>query len=303
MKLTSTRSFSPILLLTVGICSSVSASEVATIDLNGTTIEYTDVGTGDAIVLVHGAIGDLRSWEAYVEKLSETNRVISYTRRFYGMQEWPEGDIEYSHDVHAEDLATLINKLDAAPANLVSWSSGSNAASIVAKEYPDLVASLTYYEPVLASGEELMQGVDGYEEVAAEWGARWAPVGEQLEAGDVEEASKRFAEVVFEMEPEGFSSLPEGSQSVILDNARTIPILFQSQAGTVTDCEYLGEIKQPATVILGTETHEAWSMESRRVHECLSFAELEMLQDANHAGPITNSTEIVELIVERTQMR
>lgn len=286
-------------LTTLGLANVAYAADVSTAEINGTTIEYVDVGTGDSIVLVHGAIGDLRAWDYYVEELSKTNRVISYTRRFYGKQEWPEGEVKYSHDTHAEDLAALIQELDAAPASLVSWSSGSNAASIVAKEYPDLVASLTYYEPVLASGQELMKDVEGYEEAAAEWGAQWAPVGEQLKAGDVEEASRKFTEVVFEMDPGGFSTLPKNNQIIILDNARTIPIMFQSEAGKVTDCDYLEAIKQPATVVLGSTTNKAWSMESRRVSECLSSAELEIIKDANHAGPITNFTEVVELIVEQ----
>ena len=57
------------------------ASDVKTIFINGDSIHYIDVGKGDPVVLVHGAFGDYRTWEAQMDTFAQHHRVISYSKR------------------------------------------------------------------------------------------------------------------------------------------------------------------------------------------------------------------------------
>jgi non-heme chloroperoxidase len=92
---------------------------------NGLPIElhYTDHGTGQPVVLVHGWPLSGRSWEAQVPALVEAGyRVITYDRRGFGQSSQPWKGYEY--DTFAADLAALVDHLDLRDAVLIGFSMG-----------------------------------------------------------------------------------------------------------------------------------------------------------------------------------
>ena len=58
------------------------APEVKSIIINGDSIHYVDVGNGDPVIFIHGAVGDYRTHTAQMDTFSNNHRVISYSRRF-----------------------------------------------------------------------------------------------------------------------------------------------------------------------------------------------------------------------------
>src|SRR4026208_2565868 len=56
--------------------------ELKAVFINGDSIHYIDIGKGDPVVFVHGAVGDYRTWEAQMDTFAKNHRVISYSRRF-----------------------------------------------------------------------------------------------------------------------------------------------------------------------------------------------------------------------------
>jgi non-heme chloroperoxidase len=92
---------------------------------NSGTIElyYEDHGTGRPVVLIHGWPLSGRSWEKQVPALLEAGyRVITYDRRGFGDSGKPT--FGYDYDTFAEDLHTLMTKLDLHDAALVGFSMG-----------------------------------------------------------------------------------------------------------------------------------------------------------------------------------
>ena len=90
---------------------------------DGTDIHYHAWGTGRPIILIHGwpANGDM--WESQATFLVEQGfRVISYDRRGFGKSSKPFTGHDY--DTLADDLATLMEKLDVKNAALVGFSMG-----------------------------------------------------------------------------------------------------------------------------------------------------------------------------------
>ncbi|HVD72724.1 MAG TPA: alpha/beta fold hydrolase, partial [Xanthobacteraceae bacterium] len=71
----------------------------------------------------------------------------SYTQRYYGSTPWPDDGKNFNLATHAEDLAKLIQSLNAGPAHLVGWSYGGAVATVAAPKNPSLVRSLIVYEP------------------------------------------------------------------------------------------------------------------------------------------------------------
>ncbi|MEE9319738.1 MAG: alpha/beta hydrolase [Granulosicoccus sp.] len=268
--------------------------EVQHLKIDSYSMPYIDIGEGEPVLFVHGAVADLRTWASYLKPISQNHRYISYTRRWYGEQDWPDEKPVYSHDQHASDMARLIEALDAGPVHLVTWSSGAISSTILAAERPELVKSIVHYEPVL---DGVMEGVPGAGELKEKWNAQWGPVDEAAKAGDSDTAGRKLIELVFEMPEGGFDSTPKANQKIVLDNARTIALLFFSNdTKTHPDCEYLRKIQAPTKVLLGAETNEWWTLMSKTINSCLPNSSLHKIDSVNHNGPLFAIDKIVSLI-------
>jgi non-heme chloroperoxidase len=96
----------------------VGTENTAPIDLH-----YTDQGSGDPIVLIHGWPLSGRSWENQVPALiADGHRVITYDRRGFGQSSQPWTG--YDYDTLAADLDALMRHLDLRDATLVGFSMG-----------------------------------------------------------------------------------------------------------------------------------------------------------------------------------
>src|SRR5688572_11101089 len=92
------------------------------IRVNGVELHYVERGTGQALVLVHGGLGDYRSWEAQLGPFSQRFRVVSYSRRYSYPNRNRVIAPDYSVFAEAEDLAALIGRLQLDGAHLVGHS-------------------------------------------------------------------------------------------------------------------------------------------------------------------------------------
>ena len=116
------KSFRVVLYAFVGFQLTISVANAESIESGGWQLKYTDKGSGPAMVAVHGAVSDHRTWSAYEQRFAEKYRFITYDRRFYGQGMWPENPPSYNHSDHAEDLATVIRELQVGPAHVVAVS-------------------------------------------------------------------------------------------------------------------------------------------------------------------------------------
>jgi non-heme chloroperoxidase len=84
---------------------------------------YEDHGTGKPVVLIHGWPLSGRSWEKQVPVLLESGyRVITYDRRGFGDSSKPS--FGYDYNTFAQDLHSLITKLDLRDVTLAGFSMG-----------------------------------------------------------------------------------------------------------------------------------------------------------------------------------
>jgi pimeloyl-ACP methyl ester carboxylesterase len=85
---------------------------------------YEDLGTGPAVVLIHGWPLSGASWEKQTAALMAAgHRVITYDRRGFGRSSKP--GTGYNYDTFAADLNTLLSTLDLKDVALVGFSMGS----------------------------------------------------------------------------------------------------------------------------------------------------------------------------------
>ena len=86
-------------------------------------IAYSDYGTGNPVVLIHGWPLSREMWEYQIEDLVNAGfRVIKYDRRGFGQSSKPWDG--YDYDTLADDLSDLMEELDLRDATLVGFSMG-----------------------------------------------------------------------------------------------------------------------------------------------------------------------------------
>src|SRR5579871_4695796 len=113
------------------------------IDLNDIRLYYEEQGSGWPIVLLHGGTGTIDSdsgWRHPRPILAQHYRTISIEHRGHGRTDNPAERITY--EMIADDVSTLIERLEIAPAHMAGMSDGGIAALHIAMTRPELVRSL-----------------------------------------------------------------------------------------------------------------------------------------------------------------
>ena len=126
-------------------------------DAGGVHTWYAEHGTGDPLLLLHGAFTDASEFGANIPALAERFHVFTPERRGHGHSPDVPGPISY--DLMAADTVAFLEELEIGRAQLVGHSDGANVALLVALSRPDLVGRL-----VLISGnfhhDGLVAGLD-----------------------------------------------------------------------------------------------------------------------------------------------
>jgi 3-oxoadipate enol-lactonase len=105
---------------------------------------YEVAGSGDAVVFVHGNLGDRRHWDLQFETFAKHFRTIRYDVRGFGRSSLPSEGQHYSH---YEDLQALLDHLGVKRAHLIGWSMGSGVVVDFAIALPERARSLVTVGP------------------------------------------------------------------------------------------------------------------------------------------------------------
>jgi pimeloyl-ACP methyl ester carboxylesterase len=153
--------------------------------VNGVELEYEVVGSGDAVLLIHGAhIADALQ-PLVAEPALERLQRIRYHRRGLGGSTRPVEAGPTSVAVQAWDAAGLLDHLGVDRAHLVGHSLGGAIALELAAQHPTRVASLALLEPMFPTAP-----------AGAAFVRAMAPLVERYEAGDAEGAVHGFLALV-----------------------------------------------------------------------------------------------------------
>ncbi|AYY15729.1 alpha/beta hydrolase [Actinobacteria bacterium YIM 96077] len=140
-----------------------------TLDVPGARLYHEVRGAGPLVVLV-GAPMDATSFEPLAELLAVDHTVLTTDPR--GINRSPVDDPEQDStpEMRADDLARLVEHLDAGPAALLGSSGGAVSALALAQSRPDLAHTVIAHEPPLI--ELLPDRAErhaGNDEVIARW--------------------------------------------------------------------------------------------------------------------------------------
>ena len=267
-----------------------------TIRANGTEVSYVSEGSGAPVVFVHGAVIDLRFWEPQRAAFAKQYRFISYSQRYHGLGAWPDDGKQYSAETHAADLAAFIQALKVGPVHLVGLSYGGTVAALLATKEPQLLRTLTLAEPGLFA---LLADSPEGKVALEEWTQGTMPMMAALKAGDNVGATKALAALVMGDSVDNFDKLALGLRVGLLDNARTLPLLFAAPPPTLT-CDTLRGIKVPTLVIRGERTPRFFTATNAAVSTCIAGSTAVTIRSSARR-PGWNLHQVFELIHNMTR--
>ena len=109
--------------------------------LNGHEYSYLDVGSGPALLFIHGLTGSSRNWGKVVDRLDADNhRVLAPDLHGHGASAKTMGD--YSLSAHAASLRDLLDQLGIDRVTLVGHSLGGGIAMQFAYQFPERIERL-----------------------------------------------------------------------------------------------------------------------------------------------------------------
>jgi 2-hydroxy-6-oxonona-2,4-dienedioate hydrolase len=124
--------------------ASIGGHEAKFIDINGARTRYYDVGSGEPMLLVHGArpsgTSSANTWVPILPGLSRRFRVLAPDRLGHGMTENPKGD--YSVTAEMDHLYDFIKVMKLEKFHLMGQSTGAYHAARVTLEHPEMVITL-----------------------------------------------------------------------------------------------------------------------------------------------------------------
>ena len=134
------------------------ARELKTMDVDGTTLNYVDVGSGDEepVVLVHGLGGQWQNWLENIPRLALDRRVVAMDLPGFGLSPEPADD-EISIPGFGGCVISLCDKLGFGRVNLVGNSMGGYVAAEVAIQFPERVGRLVLVSAAGISSAETLQ--------------------------------------------------------------------------------------------------------------------------------------------------
>jgi pimeloyl-ACP methyl ester carboxylesterase len=123
------------------------AADGERVTTRGVELSYSERGAGVPVALVHETATSGDVWSTVARAIGERARAISYDRRGWGSSTAPDGYQRTTIEEQSEDLAELLQALDASPAVVCGTGIGAVIALDLLLRRPELVVGGLLIEP------------------------------------------------------------------------------------------------------------------------------------------------------------
>lgn len=167
----------------------MTAALADTAEINGANLHYETLGSGPAILLMHGGLGLSHDYlRPYFDQLAEDHTVVYYDHFGNGQSAKPDDYAEMTFDRLTSDAAELMTSLGHETFTLIGHSYGGFIAQEFAVAYGDRLDGLVLidtvpafdYQPTVSGSDEQMAAFGKLftQPMAddADWQATWNPV-------------------------------------------------------------------------------------------------------------------------------
>lgn len=243
-------------------------------------IAYEAHGSGDPVLLIHGAFLDRRQWRPQLP-LARRRMLVRYDTRWHGRSASAVAPF-----AAADDARDVLDALGLPAAHVVGLSNGARIAIDVALAHPGRVRSLVLVSP----------DVDGFR--PTERPPFWTQIGEALARGDADAAAAALAESpVMAIGPADSAWI----RTMVREHARVFlgdPAL--ERRGAPPALERLGELRVPTLVVIGGADLLDIRRAGREIARRIPGARLVEFPGAPHLLTVTDAERFNRLLVEFT---
>jgi pimeloyl-ACP methyl ester carboxylesterase len=157
-------------LLTMLVPAVVSAQQKPTTGyapVNGLKMYYEVHGSGDPVVLLHGAFMTItNNWTGWIGELSKTRKVIAVELQGHGRTADVPRDI--TSENLADDVAALLDHLKIPRADLIGYSMGGGVAMQCAIRHPDKVRKVVVISSTFRRDGMVKEALDAFPKLTAD---------------------------------------------------------------------------------------------------------------------------------------
>jgi pimeloyl-ACP methyl ester carboxylesterase len=258
----------------------VAVDRPQSIDIQGEKLHYIELGEGEPLIFIHGAISDYRVWISRMKPYSNNYHVIAYSRRYaYPNEQVFDESADYSVRVHADDLYALIKEFDLKRVNIVAHSYGAFTALLMALDHPEVVNSMVLGEPPAAS---LAQSTKkGQESWAAFLEDDLRPAKQDFMAENNEAALEHFVQGVFG-DDFRLSQVPPEVKEGWMDNLSELWGIAMNEDFPPLDEVAIKSLDVPVLLLVGDISPTNLIEISEELHRLLPQSEMVLFENMNH---------------------
>ena len=119
------------------------------IEIDDLTIHYRDEGTGDPLILLHGAASSLHTWDGWARELKNDYRIIRPDLPAFGLTgPHPGNEHQYDLTFYTEFLNKFLEALQIEECYLAGNSLGGGIAWLYASSHPEQIRKAILVSPV-----------------------------------------------------------------------------------------------------------------------------------------------------------
>jgi pimeloyl-ACP methyl ester carboxylesterase len=275
-------------------------------DVGQVRLAYTEAGSGEPVVFVHGIPTDYRAWSNQIEPFSTRYHVISYSRRLAQPNQNTMDYLNSTVENNSADLVGLIEELGVSPVHLVGHSYGGFAAAYCASIHPEMIRTLTLIEPAVStmllknrkSALEFLSLLFAHPSVAIS-AAKFQrnsldPSLKAFQRGDFD-AALRFNLDGIMNKHGAFETLPEDVRKMTKENEKTVGELTAQVP--VFGREEASRISPPTLLIHGTESPTVLHAIVDRLGRAIPNSKIATVSGAAHFPHFEKPQEFNELVL------
>ncbi|HMS55281.1 MAG TPA: alpha/beta hydrolase [Fimbriimonadaceae bacterium] len=269
------------------IASSLGNATDSTFDSNGVKIRYVTEGKGEAVVLIHGWMGDSSMWgrdAAGNTKLVpvEGFQVIALDCRGHGKSDKPHDPTKYGDEM-AADVIRLLDHLKIKRAHLIGYSMGTFIAGRVSATHPNRVISLIFGgQAPLLTGEAGSKEIDAFAK-AVQDGKGLAPYLLHVRPELSEKAATALAKILYDGK-----------------DVKAWALAGQSFKGLEVRAEDLKKCDVPTLFVYGSKEHDSTKTRIAILRKVLDKSVEKVVEGGDHITTLTKPAfgkAIVEFLV------
>jgi pimeloyl-ACP methyl ester carboxylesterase len=180
-----------LMMLLSGVVSAQQKPTAGYAPVNGLKMYYEIHGTGDPVVMLHGAFMTISGWNDWVNELSKTRKVIAVEMQGHGRTADIDRDITYEN--LSDDVAALLDYLNIPSADIIGYSLGGGVAMQCAIRHPDKVRKVVSISARFRQDGFVKEGLDAFPKLTPEL-FKGSPI--EIEYKKLSPTPDKFADLV-----------------------------------------------------------------------------------------------------------